>query len=318
MSFEIWNILLSTKQFLENYFPDIKIIIIYTAETINNINLIKNIINNEDIIIISGGGYFGLYEHIIREQVNIIKNFPKNQILFFPCSIYVNKVKKDEYSHFLDVFNHHHHLTFFIRDEVSYNISKALFQNSEIYKVPDIVTRLNLNFLNNITNNRSGILLILRNDELLLSQENRKFIKKITQKYFNNEIYQIDSNNFKIPFGSNRKNETINFIKLIRSKKLVITDRLHGMIFSIITDTPNIVFGNNYHKVESSYYSWFYNIPFCIFIKKEEIVNKLEKTILKLNNLKSNNNFNSKIFQKYYILMRNIISKKLYESKNRL
>ena len=91
----------------------------------------------------------------------------------------------------------------------------------------------------------------------------------------------------------------------------MITDRLHGMIFSIITGTPNIVFGNNYHKVESAYNSWFNNLSYSFFIKKEEIEYKLEPAIAQIINLNNNINYESKIFQKYYILMRDIIFSKI-------
>ena len=190
-------ILLSTKQFLKDYFPDIEQIIIYAKQVLNNLDLIKYIVNNEDIIIISGGGYFGLYDRIIKEQVTIVKNFPNNQIIFFPCSIFYNQKKKKKYSYFLKVFHHHPNLTFFIRDQISFETSKKLFPKSSIYKVPDIATRLNLNFLNNISNNRNGILLILRKDELLLNKDNHEYIRKISSKYFNYmEIKEIDSNIF--------------------------------------------------------------------------------------------------------------------------
>jgi exopolysaccharide biosynthesis predicted pyruvyltransferase EpsI len=102
-------------------------------------------------------------------------------------------------------------------------------------------------------------MLILRKDELLLNDDNRKYIKDLAIKYFGNKVFVRDTNKFLIPFQSNRKNETFKFINDISGKKLIITDRLHGMIFSIITNTPCIIFGNNYHKIESSYYSWFKN-----------------------------------------------------------
>ena len=80
--------------------------------------------------------------------------------------------------------------------------------------------------------------MILRKDELLLTDENRLYILNKISKYFKDKIYRKDSNNFKIPKGSNRKNKTIEFINFIAQRKLIITDRLHGMIFAIITGTP--------------------------------------------------------------------------------
>ena len=42
-------------------------------------------------------------------------------------------------------------------------------------------------------------------------------------------------------------------MKEFSGASLVITDRLHGMVFSAITETPCIVFGNFNHKVRQSY-----------------------------------------------------------------
>ena len=42
-------------------------------------------------------------------------------------------------------------------------------------------------------------------------------------------------------------------LRLIGGSRLVITDRLHGMIFAYITKTPCIVIGNNHHKVRDAF-----------------------------------------------------------------
>jgi len=300
-------ILISTTQFLHDYFPEFEQIIINASES-SNIYLIKKFIYNDDIIIINGGGNFGLYDHIVREQVNIVKNFPNNNIIFFPCSIFFKENLRTKYTHYLDIINKHHSLTFFIREKSSFNISKKLFTNSKIYLVPDIATRLNFNFLTDLPNERKGILLILRKDrEILLNNREREYIKILAKKYFNNDVIEHDSANFKIPEGSNIINETFNFIKLIKSKKLVITDRLHGMILSIISSTPVIAFSNNYHKVESSFNSWFYNISYAFFIKYEEISTNLEPIIKRIIKLKNQINYSNEIYYKYYSFMKDTI-----------
>lgn len=83
------------------------------------------------------------------------------------------------------------------------------------------------------------------------------------------------------------------------------------MILSIITGTPCIVFGNNYHKVESSYYSWFKDLEYVSFIQQKEIENKLEEKIKKFKNLNNYEIFNNKKFDQYYLLMKNIIQSKI-------
>ena len=197
-------ILISTQEFLKTYFPQNKQIIINYGEVLKNERLIKYIINENDIIIISGGGQFGLYDYIIDEHVKIVKTFPNNQIILFPCSIFYNKNRKKTYEKFLQIFNNHTHLTLFTRDNTSYQTALNLFTTKEIYSVPDIVTRLNLNFLNK-NNKREGILLILRTDELLLTNHDRIFIKDMAHKYFNNNIYEKDPNLYQLLPNNTRK-----------------------------------------------------------------------------------------------------------------
>ena len=301
---------MATKEFLKHYFPKYKQIEIYHHESLQNIRLIKYIINENDIIIMNGGGYFGLYEHVIKGEANIVNSFPNNHIIFFPCSILYNSKNSYKYNKYIDIFNNNKNLVLFTRDNKSFNIAINNFKNITIYNSPDIATRLNLNFLEKIEN-RDGIMLILRKDELLLTKENRKFIRDLAKKYFGNKVFEKDSNAFRIPLGSNRKNETFKFIDDISKKKLIITDRLHGMIFSIITSTPCIIFGNNYHKIESSYYSWFKNIEYADFINKNEIEIKLESSIIKLMNLKNITKYDHKMFNKYYLFLKHIIQEKI-------
>ena len=275
-------------------------------------NLIKNIVRKNDIIIIiiNGIGYFGVNAGVIALQLKIVKNFPNNPIIFFPYSIFSNPSKKHKYKEFSKIFANHTDFTLFTRDNISYTTALNYFKNNSVYNVPDIVTSLNTSFVQkNIT--RFGIGLILRRDELLMTNDDRLFIKYLAQKYFHNNSFRRDSNNFRLPKTSTRRNETIKFINFIARRQLIITDRLHGMIFAVITGTPCIVFGNSYHKVRSSYYSWFKNLEYVVFIKKMDIKKELETNIKKLMNLKNYTVFNHKFFDQYYLLMKNIIQSKI-------
>ena len=48
-----------------------------------------------------------------------------------------------------------------------------------------------------------------------------------------------------------RKKEVKNKLEQFKKAKLIITDRLHGMIFAAITSTPCIALGNYNHKIKS-------------------------------------------------------------------
>jgi pyruvyl transferase EpsI len=51
-----------------------------------------------------------------------------------------------------------------------------------------------------------------------------------------------------------------------RKAKVVMTDRLHGMVFSAITATPCIAFPNSYHKMEGLY-RWLRELPYIRFAR---------------------------------------------------
>ena len=67
-----------------------------------------------------------------------------------------------------------------------------------------------------------------------------------------------------------------------QTSKLVITDRLHGMIFAAITQTPCIVFGSLTHKTTESH-AWLKNLGYIQFC---EDINSLEEQIEKVANVK--------------------------------
>jgi pyruvyl transferase EpsI len=46
---------------------------------------------------------------------------------------------------------------------------------------------------------------------------------------------------------------------------LVVTDRLHGMVFAAITATPCIVLPNSYHKIKGLYDDWLTHLPYIRF-----------------------------------------------------
>lgn len=70
-------------------------------------------------------------------------------------------------------------------------------------------------------------------------------------------------------------------LEKIGSSKIVITDRLHAMIFSIITKTPCLVFGNSYGKAKHSYTDWLHGLNFIEYTDTQNI-SELEKLVEQL------------------------------------
>lgn len=64
-----------------------------------------------------------------------------------------------------------------------------------------------------------------------------------------------------------RETELHKLWEIFSKSQLVITDRLHGMIFAYITGTPAIVLPNSNFKVEKCY-EWIKDCGYIKFIKE--------------------------------------------------
>ena len=72
------------------------------------------------------------------------------------------------------------------------------------------------------------------------------------------------------------------------SAKIVITDRLHGMIFSAITGTPCIVFGNYNYKVEGTY-EWIKYLGYIRFVDTVDEMERVFPELISLDNCEYDN-----------------------------
>ncbi|WP_341873340.1 polysaccharide pyruvyl transferase family protein [Enterococcus faecium] len=255
---------LSQLQLLNNKeFADYDIIEYSVDDTIEAVMLLRNRINEEDIITLKGGGNIGL--EYFREELYrrlIINSFPKNKIVMFPQTVYFPETKKGniELKNTMTTFNHHKNLHLFFRDVESFNTIKKYIKNN-IYLVPDIVFSMKTEQIMNLSEcerQKNKALFCLRNDrEKLLTNEMKQNLKNVVSEHGYN-IYETDSVKTYEINKDNRIKELIKFFKVIASSSFVVTDRLHGMIFCVITNTPCIVINTYNHKVVGQY-DWIHS-----------------------------------------------------------
>lgn len=228
---------------------------------------IKNNISPEAIIAITGGGFIGSQWSEEQKLVNkVIKEFSNHKIIIFPSTIYF---KDDEYGNeelekSIKVFNEAKDLTIFAREEKTYKLAKEIYTNTNIILVPDIVLSLEYN---NMKFKRDGILVCLRKDVegLFSKNEKEKLYNLLNEKNLN--VKRIDTVvNYAVKQW-NREKKIKKYLKKFAKSRLVITDRLHGMVFATITNTPCIVFSNYNYKVEGVY-QWIKNVDKNIIFEK--------------------------------------------------
>ena len=217
-----------------------------------------------------GGGNMGV-DYFRNEQIrrDIITSFRKNKLVIFPQTIDygTTDVGKRELENSIKIYNAHPNLTIFAREKYSFELMKKYYTNAKIYLVPDIV----LSWTPTLSQaKRKGALFCLRHDkESLFSKQNRDHLFDKTKKLFPDAKIS-DTWAAQTVTSTSRLNYVLDKLKEFSESKLVITDRLHGMIFAAITKTPCIVFANYNHKVEYEY-EWIKDCPYITFLKDSSL-----------------------------------------------
>lgn len=230
-----------------------------------------------DIIVIQGGGFFGnLWSDIYTALINIITIGKNNTIIVFPQSFSFTKDKEGtkEILKCQKLFKSCKDFHILVRDYLSYEMFNQNFHEINTYLCPDIVFCLN----DNDNQKRDGVLFLMRQDKekKISKEEFNSLLEQLTSKYEN--IHFADTVIKKRITKRNREKEVSKKLEEIKKHELVITDRLHGMIFSYITKTPCLVLSNNNHKVKGAY-DWIKEASYIKYLEDINInfneINKL-------------------------------------------
>ena len=257
---------------------------------------IKNIVNSSDIIFLQGGGNFGdQYYDQERIRKKVLKNFKRNTIYLMPSTFYMKN--KKNISKFLRKYNSRNFNIFF-REKYSFEIAKDYIKN-KMYVVPDIVLSLDYIKLNR---EKSGIGLCIRKDvERKISTEQEELIKETIYK-FKNKVFIFDTINKKTNCFEDYEEIVKNIFNEIAQYELVITDRLHCMIFCAITGTPCIAIGNYNYKIKGVF-EWIKDSGFIEFCEDITRIDSLIEQLLLKTNINSTINLSNQ-----YIDLRKILN----------
>ncbi len=238
-------------------------------------DVIRSFICPKDIIVIDGGGNLGtLWPQEDDKIAEIIQTYPENKIVIFPQTCYYDdsseatqRLHKNR-----SVYANAKDLTIMLRDRQSYNFCEKNFQGVKLLHVPDIVTSVNYQ----VKQEREPVCMIcFRKDlEKNLSLEQQESI------FAELKNHQIAAKEFSTIYpgsvNANQREQLLTELwSEIGSAKLVITDRLHAMIFAVITGTPCMALDNKSKKV-SGVYEWISQLPYVkVFESAEEMKNEI-------------------------------------------
>lgn len=240
------------KWFSYNY-PDYKIYTFRLTESFPILlKLVRNTIRKNDMLVFHSGYHLTDLYHEQDVYCEVVKLFPEYPIIIFPQTI--NYKDKNNLLKTANLFNQHKRILLMCRDEYSYNTAKQYFTGCKLLLYPDIVT--SIIGTKEFQNQRDGILFCMRNDiEAFYSKEE---INELKSRFNNIKIEETDTTlDIDVKKIYKERDIILNEIFQEYSKfKLIITDRYHGTIFSLIANTPVIVISSSDHKLSSGV-KWF-------------------------------------------------------------
>lgn len=278
-------IYLAEKTIIDKYFSEYEKWIIPEEKLDICATKVQKFINKDDVIFMQGGGNMGdIYDRPERGRRQVLKLFPNNKTIIFPQTVYFSDTEegKKELEISKQIYNSHKNLVIMAREEKSYNFMKKHFYNAKIYLTPDIVMSL----YRGENKERSGALLLFRADkEKTLEDKDIEQIKQnVNNKFGEYKLSDMYIGRGIVNIGGKLRDDLLNNkFNEFQTSKIAITDRLHGMIFAAITETPCVVFGNFNHKIIESY-KWLQNLE---YIKFCENIDDLEECIDQVTNIKN-------------------------------
>lgn len=174
------------------------------------------------------------------------------------------------------VYAGHPDLHVFAREAVTKEKLETLFRphtNVHVGYTPDIVLSANAVALGSTNDGApSGLLLCLRDDrERALGDEQRQRLE-IALADTGLPLETTDTHAGGVGLDEARCARLLtDKIDQFRTARLVVTDRLHGMILSALAGTPCLVLPNTNHKIHQTWLDWLTDVPQVKFVTPEEM-----------------------------------------------
>ncbi|VEP13232.1 Exopolysaccharide biosynthesis protein [Hyella patelloides LEGE 07179] len=243
------------------------------------------LVQPDDIFFLHSGGNLGdrgkWSEGMRREMIS---TFPNNQIISLPQTIFFSDTPSGQAEKEISrsIYASHPNLTLIGRDPRSGELAAELFPQAQTFCMPDFVLSLPLRSSKQ-RNDPPQILLCLRLDiESALTPKQRQEIGD-SLPY---ECTYYDTTLEKEIAIERREATLDDTLKHFLAADIVVTDRYHGLIFTVLCQKPCVVLQTVDHKLTSAIH-WFKDIPSVMFAQNLDEIPSLVENCLKIESQKT-------------------------------
>ncbi len=224
-------------------------------------SVLGRIVRETTLVVIDGGGNVGtLWPEESDKMNDVVTRFSKNPIAIFPQTAFFEDSPFGEECRrgVADVYAKNANLLFFSRDRATYEVMGEMVPSLRNLYVPDIVLYLDESRDGTV---RDGALLCLRADRERVTGEGGSKAISSALEVRGLSVREISTVVDEPSYIDAKNRDAVLEAKWeeFRSAEIVVTDRLHGMIFSAITGTPCVALDNVSRKVSQGY-EWIRHI----------------------------------------------------------
>jgi pyruvyl transferase EpsI len=232
-----------------------------------------------DLVLITGGGFLGsLWPNTEQMSRHVVSQYPGNPIVILPQTLYWERSKRAdvEAARTRAIYEAHENLTICARDRRSLELVREYYPNSRVIMVPDMVLSCRWDEFFEPTVARAGALVCLKQDkESILGAGDKSCLLRIGERLCGSATLADTCRQESIHL-SERLVLLRRKLNEFRSASLCITDRLHGVIFSAVAETPCVALSNCNHKIRESVRLIEY-LPYIRFAESLDAVEPLAR-----------------------------------------
>lgn len=231
---------------------------------------VRDLTTPDDLVLINGGGSMGdLYVPNEERKCAWIDAFRGNRIIYCPQTVtYVGGAySRALRGHAARLYRSVGDLHLFAREMNSYRLMRDYYPGVDVGVTPDIVLSMGGMDTRPSMADRDGILLCMRDDKERLVTDD---VLACIERAAGGHGLAVASTDTVVRGWEGRmdmgdgERAVLSKLDEFRSARLVITDRIHGMLFATITGTPCLAMDNSNGKVGFEY-GWLRDLPYTRF-----------------------------------------------------
>jgi len=262
---------------LKRHFPEHAIVEVDKDEATWLTDSYKSLVDSSTPIVLHSGGNMGdraMWSETSRRIM--IESFPDNTVLSLPQTIYFHDTDFGQLqkSKTEAIYNNHKNLTVVARDNKSSDIANEMFPKCKLDKAPDFVLSYNEQKEPEQTNGK--ILYCMRKDS------ESAYTQTDLEQLFASADRPYDVFDTTIPEAITkelRKAVLDDTLTMFSQYDYIVTDRFHGLIFSVLCKKPTVVLPTVDHKLTSAF-DWFDEVKFVKFAHKIQDVPAVTQDVL--------------------------------------